>query len=339
MKILLFSRKHLLAITFVFLTCIAVIMMFRLYPRSSAEKMVMGGKLYSQIVDKDQTPIATKAETSTYFRPSSLPALNERFNYSFFDPYADKKLSDISLPKELLKSPEDTIVNYYSVLREAANISENKYSGCGTIGNAQMPYPVAYQFLSADYQKRLDYDQFLKSFLNILHTSLIKYKIVPVYDSPADQLRYFVEIETIQGSENGVSNFVYYYAFLDIVKEDGVYKIDDINYTGEDFLCAPYHGWSHDAESSVKIRYGEWCNMIKKMYPIKQKDYIKQVSFQGTDGNDYLILFYQLTNNTDVEIAQYMKDKNKKWKLTKLDPEKCLEQKKSTIAPSIETKQ
>lgn len=327
MKILLFSRKHMIAITFVILTCIACFMMFHLYPRTVSEKMVMGGTLYAQTTDEDQTPIKSKSDAQTYFRPSSLPALNNQFTYSFFDPYFEKEPSEIKLPQDLLKSPKNTILNYFSVLREAANVTEDKYSGCGTIGNAKIPYPVAYQFLSSDYQQRLPYDQYLKSFQNILHTSLIKYKVAPIYNNPSDSLRYFVEIETIQGSKSGLSNFVYYYAFIDLIKEDGVYKINDINFTGEDFLCAPYHGWSHNAEASVQIRYGDWCNMIKKLNPTIQKDYIKQITFRGTDGKDYLILFYQLTNNTDIEIAQYIKGKDGKWLLTKLDPEKCLEKK------------
>jgi len=327
MKILLFSRKHVLIITFVLLSCITIFLMFQLYPHTVTEKMVMGGTLYTQSKDKDQTTIDTKPSVENYFRPSALPVLNDRFTYRFFDPYYQKETDQIKLPKDLLKTPTDTLINYFSILREASNSAEDKYSGCGTIGSAQIPYPVAYQFLSKEYQKRLPYDQYIKSFLNILHTSLIKFKEVPVYDSPADQLRYFVEIETIEGTESGTSNFAYYYAFVDLIKEDGVYKINSIDFTGEDFLCAPYHGWSHDADSSIEIRYGGWCNMIEKKYPTKQKDYVKQVSFHGTDGNDYLFLFYQLTNNTDVEIAQYMKSKEGKWQLTKLDPEKCLEKK------------
>ncbi len=47
--------------------------------------------------------------------------------------------------------------------------------------------------------------------------------------------------------------------------------------------------------------------------------------FKGTDGNDYLIVFYQLTNDTDIEIAQYIKSEGQDWKLTNLNPEKCLE--------------
>ncbi len=327
MKILLFSRRHILAITFTVLTCIAIVLMIQLYPHTSSEKMVMGGTLYSQSIDEDNTPINTKEDHKSYFRPSNLPSLNNRFTNEFFDSYIQKDPSKIKLSKNLFKSPGDTIINYFSTLRDAANPASDKFSGCGTIGQATIPYPVAYQFLSEDYQSRLPYDKYLKTFLNILHTTLIKYKFVPVYDSPDDQLRYFAEIETIQGTESGESAFIYYYAFIDLINENGMYKIKNIDFTGEDFLCAPYHGWSHDAEASIKARYGEWCNLIEKMYPNKQKDYIKQISFHGKDGNDYLFLFYRLTNNTDVEIAQYIKKNGGEWQLTKLDPEKCIEKK------------
>lgn len=45
--------------------------------------------------------------------------------------------------------------------------------------------------------------------------------------------------------------------------------------------------------------------MIKERYPTEQSGYIKKIYFKGVDGNDYLIEFIRLTNDTDVEIAQY----------------------------------
>ena len=54
---------------------------------------------------------------------------------------------------------------------------------------------------------------------------------------------------------------------------------------------------------------------------------IKRIYFKGTDGSDCLIEFFQLTNDTDIEIAQYKKSANGKWELIKLDPSKCLEKK------------
>lgn len=51
------------------------------------------------------------------------------------------------------------------------------------------------------------------------------------------------------------------------------------------------------------------------------------IFFRGTDENDYLIEFYQLTNDTDIEIAQYVKGEDGNWILIMLDPNECLQNK------------
>lgn len=287
--------------------------------------MMMGGSFSIQVIKEDSKQSAHKEqEAEKYFRPSSLPVLNDRFNYQFFYRYIDKNVNELKLPAKLVRTPEDTILNYFSVLREAANPQTGKNTGCGTIGNAKTPYPLAYHFLSSAYQEKLSYAQYLATFKNILHISLIKYKEIPVYGTPEHTIRYFVELETIEGSKKQTGNFVYYYGYIDLTKENSYYKISNIEFHGEDYLCAPYHGWSYDAEASVKIRYGGWCKLIKTIYPVIQKGYVKNVVFKGTDDKEYLIVFYQLTNDTDLEISQYEKGKNGKWKLTKLDPKKCV---------------
>lgn len=125
-----------------------------------------------------------------YFRPSKLPVLNDRnFKIELFDYYFEKEPSEINLPSYLFKTPRDTLINYFSVLREAANQVEGKMAGCGTIGNAKLPYAVSYNFLSSAYQERLPFEQYLEMFENILHINLIKLKkylhimkILMVYD-------------------------------------------------------------------------------------------------------------------------------------------------------------
>ncbi|MBU3072308.1 hypothetical protein [Clostridium estertheticum] len=47
-------------------------------------------------------------------------------------------------------------------------------------------------------------------------------------------------------------------------------------------------------------------------------------TIKGTDGSDYKFVFFQLTNDTDIEIAQYKKDEKGNWNLIKSDPGKCL---------------
>lgn len=277
-------------------------------------KLVMGAALLSHKLEPD-SKVTLKPNIENYFRPSKLPILNTRIlGYEPSDRYKTH-------------SPEDSIINYFSILREAENLTKDKSGGCGTVGNAKASFPIAYSFLTPEYQKKITFKQYLKSFEGIGHTNLIKLrKLYPDLRNPKD-MRYFVEIETIEGSDKGVTYFAYYYGFIYIKKQENKYLISDMVMYGEDFLCAPYHGWFHDAEANVAIRYGDWCKLIEKKYPAKQEGYVKQISFKGTDGNDYMIEFMQLTNDTDIEAAQYMKGADGEWKVVYLNPEKCLEKK------------
>jgi len=61
------------------------------------------------------------------------------------------KLPHTSSPiilQELLKSPYETAMHFFSVLREAENLLPGKMGGCGSVGMAKEPFPIAYQFLS-----------------------------------------------------------------------------------------------------------------------------------------------------------------------------------------------
>ncbi len=329
MKLLIINKKKtFLGLSILFILSI-IFLLFLRYNLPRDANMVMGGILYTQdYKDEDEKAIRKSEDVETYVRPSDLPVLNDRYVYSsirFFNEYFQKKASEIVLPKELMSSPEETIINYFSVLREAANIEKGKHAGCGSIGWGTTPYPLAYNFLAASYQNKLSYEKFLDSFKNILHTSLIKYKDIPVYDNTTGMKRYFVEIETIGGSEASIANFTYYYGFVDLSKEEDQYKISNLEFIGEDYLCAPMHGWYHDAEGSVQVRYGGWCKLIKEQYPTIQNGYVKHIYFAGTDDYDYMIEFFHLTNDIDIEIAQYRKSKAGDWELIKLDPEKCIE--------------
>ncbi len=280
--------------------------------------------------NSDQSKVWEQEDVETYYRPSKLPVLNNRpFNLNFYRDENGFKGAEMDLPDYIFQTPEDTLLNYFSILRDAAHWIEGKYAGCGTIGLSNLPYPVAYQFLSTYYQNKLSYEEYLKTFENILHTNLIKIKQVPVYQAPSNLSRYFVELETIQGSDqDSLAYFAYYYGFVDVVKEGALYKISDLKFYGENYLCAPMHGWSYNAEAVVQVMYGGWCSMIETLYPTIQDGYVKQIPFKGTDGFEYMIEFYQLTNDTDIEIAQYRKGKDGSWELIKLDPHECLEKKK-----------
>ena len=323
MTVIVLRKKKLYIILFIVLLAIIGFGIHKY--KEKQPNLLMGGNynIYeceyneSETINQDN-----EVDSEKYFRPSKLPILNNR-PFDFNNTY-NKNIEEIKLPDKMLKTPEDTIINYFSILREAANPTDKEYAGCGTLGEAKIPYPVAYNFLDKSYQDRLPYKKYLKSFENILHTNLIKVKQVPTDENHPKDLKYFVEIETIEGSKSGQGYFGYYYGYIYLSENNGQYKISDIEYYGENYLCAPYHGWAYDAELSVDIRYGDWCNLIKERHPTEQEGYEKRVMFTGTDGNEYMILFFELTNGTDREIAQYKKDENGNWKLIKLDPTKCI---------------
>ncbi|ROR22357.1 hypothetical protein EDD66_11542 [Mobilisporobacter senegalensis] len=321
-------NNNLMIILFTILTIIIFSFPFKNFQNQNDVKMVMGGTYYIQsTVTDENTMIYKNDDVETYYRPSKLPVLNNRnYNISFLDDYYKKDWSKITLPDELFKTPEDMILNYFSILRDAANPEEGKHAGCGTIGHAMTPYPFAYTFLSSPFKEKLSFEQYLESFENILHLNLIKYKEIPVYNN-SNTIRYFVEIETIEGSEKSVAYFGYYYGYVDLIKENDLFKISNLEFHGEDYLCAPMHGWAWDAEGVVDVKYGGWCSLVKERYPTQKEDYVKKIYFKGTDDNDYMIEFFQLTNDNDIEIAQYMKTKDEDWKLIKIDPEECLKEK------------
>jgi hypothetical protein len=256
-----------------------------------------------------------------YFRPSCMKALNLRFDTSeFFSPYYDKTPDQINLPTDLTNNPEDTILNYFSILRDAENLYGRS---CGTVGHARIPFPLAYNFLSKEYQKNLSFEDYLHSFAGIGHTNLIKLCQVP---DVKGRIKFFYEIETIEGFEGKRAEyFGYYYGFIELDHEREGYRISDIRQFPEDFLCAPYHGWSHDGEAVVEVKYGGWCRLIQKIYPPVLNGYVKNIYFHGNDGADYCITFFTLTNGTDVEISQFRKVGVEMWKQIEMNPEKeCL---------------
>jgi hypothetical protein len=206
-------------------------------------------------------------------------------------------------------------------LRDAENIAGRS---CGTVGNARTPFPLAYNFLSKDYQKKWSYPDYLHSFAGVGHTSLIKLFRVP---DGNNGIRFFYEIETIEGFiDEKAEYFGYSYGFIQLSYEKEGYRISDLQQIKEDFLCAPYHGWSHDAESVVEVKYGSWCKLIQKIYPTIKTGYVKNIYFSGRDGADYCLIFFTLTNGTDVEIAQFRKVGSGNWKQISMKPEEeCLE--------------
>lgn len=302
----------------------------------SNDEIIMGGKYIENIINETEVNYDSSNENfynlERFFRPSNMKIINDKTNQSLYDMYG-VDVSKIQIPQELIKMPKDTIVNYFSILREAANPLESTNTGCGSLGDTRAPYPIAYNFLDESYKKRVTYNQYLNSFKNILHTNLIKLNQVPPDENNPNDLKYFVELETIQGSNEKLGLFAYYYGYIYLNKVDGVYKIKDIKYLGENYLCAPYHGWRYDAESYVSIEYGDWCSLVDGDIDIKQNGYEKKAYFKDKNNNEYYVLFYQLTNGVDIKIADYKKDEHGEWKLIYIYPEKCLEKnKKSSVS-------
>ena len=303
--------------------------MNRAFHRNDSRKvtLVMGAEyepqIFGQPVERNQTASIKIRDAEKYFRPSCLPIKNTLIkDFQFFDPYYNKSIKDIKLPASLTRISDETVLNYFSILREAENLTENQLGGCGTVGMARLPFPIAYNFFTKDYQKKVSYNEYLQSFAGIGHLNLIKMNRLPEENGVVP---YFVELESIEGSSKGVTYFAYYYGYVRLKKEQNLYRINGMKLYGEDFLCAAYHLWQHDAEAVVGIMYVEWCKLIKKQLPTKQDSYVKTIDFIGTDESDYRFIFYQLTNDTDVLISQYKKDSKGNWESIRIDPMKCLE--------------
>lgn len=309
--------------------CILIILIssiatIKIIANNEDDEFFLGGNyLEYECLANGKSYITTSYEVEKYFRPSKLPIINnkEGVNKLLENAY-DKEYTNINIPSEILKAPDETILNYFSALREAANIKEGKKIGCGSLGNGTIPYKIGYNFFTDEYKNKVSFKNYEKSFEDIAHINLLKLEEIP--SNIENELKYFFEIETIEASEKDVAYFAYYYGYINISKVDELYKISNIDIYGEDYLCTPYHGWSNDGEQSVEIKYGDWCKLVKKMGNVELDGYKKKVYFEGTDNKKYMILFYTLTNDNDVEIEQYVKNINGEWVIIELNPNKCI---------------
>lgn len=287
-------------------------------------KIILGGNLIvleEEINSKEV--FSEEIDVEKYFRPSKLPVLNDKTDTDgLLNQVEMNNGKEIAIPKEFIINPEDSIINYFSLLREAANPVEGKFTGCGSLGFSKAPYPIGYNFFSEEYKEKVSYKKYEDSFKNILHINLIKLKEIAKGEN--GELKYFYEVETIQGSETGVGYFAYYYGYITLIKDSDVYRISEISTIPEQYLCAPYHSWFYDGNTSVSFKYGDWCKLIKKTTKVEQDGYVKDIYFEGTDGNEYKIEFYILTNDYDIEVAQFRKTSNGEWKRIYLNPNDCL---------------
>ena len=298
---------------------------------NTTKRYILGGNLVEEeIIDGDIEVVDSNDsyyDLERFFRPSKANILNDD-NISSLQQFYNQNPYKINLPSKPFRSGKDTVVNYFNVLREASNPTCNNETGCGSLGDTGGPYPVAYNFLSNGYKKKVSYKDFKDSFKNILHINLIKVDNVPSDEDRPDLLKYFVEMETIEGTDEKKGMFAYYYGYIYLKKEDSGYRIVDMNFTPENYLCAPYHGWLYDAQTFVEVQYGNWCNLVDGDVVVNEEGYEKRAYYKDKYDNEYYVLFFQLTNGVDKKVADYKKNSDGKWEVVYIYPEKCLENKK-----------
>ncbi|HYF75434.1 MAG TPA: hypothetical protein VD757_02500 [Candidatus Nitrosocosmicus sp.] len=208
MRFFLFRGKWLIRLGIRCLLLLAALAaVYAVYCRSTdAVRVVMGGRLYMETVScESDAGHEKRVYYEKYFRPSRLPTLNIReIKTDFLWKYNDQAPGKLAAPAYMRKTPEDTLLNYFAILKHAENLKEGSTGGCGTVGDEKLPYPAAYGFLTADYQKRLPYKKYLESFEGIGQINLIKLEGVPRDRENTELLRYFIELETIEGSAKGL---------------------------------------------------------------------------------------------------------------------------------------
>ena len=170
--------------------------------RNKKETLIMGA-IYGKQSNQQTRSLAESDENSVrdvekYFRPSCHSVLNNRVtDFQFFQPYYEKSFNEIVIPPSLIKITKNTIIHYFSILREAENLTSKQMGGCGTVGMAKLPFPIAYNFFTKEYQKKVSFASYLQSFKGIGHTSLIKLNKLPVQPH-STTIPYFIELETIK---------------------------------------------------------------------------------------------------------------------------------------------
>ena len=63
-----------------------------------------------------------------------------------------------------------------------------------------------------------------------MHINLIKLNEVPPDKNRPNDIKYFVELEVIEGTDKTKGVFAYYYGYIYLEKKMRVYKIKDMNY-------------------------------------------------------------------------------------------------------------
>lgn len=304
--------------------CCTLFLFWEIFQVEKKQQFLIGATMKTvELKNLDQKIRKTNGNFETFFRPSNQPILNTKDVTSLLnDNESIKDYQAVKIDNSIFSNPTNLILNYYSILREAFTLEKGLGAGCGSLGYGITPYLITYNFLSSDYQKKIDYKSYHDSFKNILHLSLLK--LVEI-DSSADEKKYLIEIETIEGTKNNAGAFHYYYGYLTLKQSEKEYKINDIVLYPEVYLCAPYHGWAYYAEDVINIEYAEWCHLVKEKIGTTVYNQIKTIKFKTYNNEIYVIKFAILSNDTDVLIGQYREDAYGNLVKLDLDTKKCIE--------------
>ena len=282
-----------------------------------------GGTIHSSLHQEETFPSSSPAlsryilpvinqedlSSERFQRPSKALPYPNPYTFSHFE----KDNEAPPLVAEKFENPEDLILAYYGILREASNMLG--YSGgCGTIGESGLPYPYAYELLTKGKQKAMPFGQYVDSFSGIGYTTLLK--LIPAYaspDTPNNVKYYMVEIEVITGAEvkedegdSQGSQFAYYYGLVEAEKTpEAGWKIKDIYYIPEDFLCAPTHSWFYLSDAVVEIVYGGNLELIDQIDRREQNGDMVSIYASGK-GKSYRFDFVRLTNGYDILLHEYI---------------------------------
>lgn len=280
----------------------------------------MAGKLYPAALAPELEVSWEDEEFDERFeRPSKrLPIQNKTFD-----------ITSNQTRKLIFSDPEPMILAFYGVLEDAANLAGYN-GGCGTIGQAKIPYPDAYSFLSSSYQNKQSLADFIASFEGVGHINLLT--LLPAYAVDNDKnesgkhtqqnnaKRFMVEIEVITGKQydskcppedQQISYFAYFYGLVETVKENNEWKISNIEYQPEIYLCAPMHSWFYYADAVIAIVYQQQKHIIDHIDHIEQNDQIIEI-FASKRNQKYRFEFVRLTNGYDVLLREF-EWQNNKW--------------------------
>lgn len=318
--------------------CCLVLLHFINSFKKPPNEIIAGGMLYPPPHNLGGYIPAINPDTVSserFQRPSKSPPYPNPYTFERFR----KDNEQPPLVTRIFENPEDLILAYYGILGEASSM--RGYSGgCGTIGWSGLPYPYSYELLTRERQKEMPFDQYADSFIGIGYTTLLK--LLPAYappDTPDDIKYYMAELEMITGAKaytdseyDQGSLFAYHYGLITVKKtSDDGWKIENICYIPEDFLCAPTHGWFYLSDVVVQIVYGNNLKLIDSIDWTEQKGDMIHVYASG-DGGKYRFDFVRLTNGYDILLHEYVLDRgtwkeagllNDHWKDMKLTIDSC----------------